>query len=105
MRVSVLVTAGRLRDAERAWRLEDLPTDPTSCVDLTRQGWREMEAMSCARLCWLTATRRFGEGRDLGLTAHGVRYHLRKLFTRLGVTSRAEAVRRGRELGAIPDDS
>ena len=65
MRVSVLVIAGRPGDAERAWRLEDLPIDPTSCVDLTRQGWREMEAISCARLRWLTATRRFGEGRDL----------------------------------------
>ena len=230
MRVSVLVIAGRLRDAERTWRLENLPTDPTTCVDLTRQGWREMEAISCARLRWLTATRRFREGRDLaralrdaavhrqlkrtlmratalsmvleqragepdsvtahlqdflglfaetpyawplvqeravcraamtellerhpespyretaqsllaamrrtdevrglvlsqrehavlrllegrgdkqigaelGLTAHGVRYHLRKLFARLGATSRAEAVRRGRELGAIPSDS
>ena len=230
MRVSVLVIAGRLRDAERTWRLENLPIDPTSCVDLTRQGWREMEAISCARLRLLTATRLFGEGRDLaralreasvgrqlkrtlmratglsivlesragepesalahlkdflelfsetpyawalfqeravfrasmtafldrypesryretvqsllavmsrtdevrglvlsgreqavlkllkgrgdkqiaaelGLTAHGVRYHLRKLFSRLGVTSRAEAVRRGRELGVIPGDS
>ena len=41
-------------------------------------------------------------GAELGLTAHGVRHHLRKLFTKLGVASRAEAVRRGRELGAIP---
>ena len=230
VRVSVLVITGRLRDAERAWRLEDLPTDPTACVDLTRQGWRETEAFSCARLRWLTATRRFEEGRDLaralreasggrqlkrtlmratalsmvleqrarepeaamahledflrlfsetpyalplfqerdvcrpamtaflerqpesryreaaqsllaamrridevrglvlsereqavlnllegrgdkqigaelGLTAHGVRHHLRRLFTKLGVTSRGEAVRRGRELGLIPGDS
>ena len=44
-------------------------------------------------------------GAELGITAHGVRYHLRRLFTRLGVTSRAEAVRRGRELGVIPGDS
>ena len=42
---------------------------------------------------------------ELGLTTHGVRYHLRKLFATLGVTSRAEAMRRGRELGAIPGDS
>ena len=230
VRVSVLVIAGRLRDAERAWRLDGLPSDSTGCMDLTGQGWREMEAISCARLRWLTASRRFSEGRDLagtlrdaaverqlkrtlmratvlsmvleqragepesamahledflglfsetpyawpllqeqavcravmavflerhpesprqeaaqsllaamrradevrglvlserehavlkllegrldkqigvelGLTAHGVRYHLRKLFTKLGVTSRAEAVRRGRELGVIPDDS
>ena len=230
MRVSVLVIAGRLRDAERAWRLEDLPGDSTGCVDLNGQGWREMEAISCARLRWLIATRRFEEGRDLsrelrkvaverqlkrtlmratalsmvleqragkpesammhlegflglfsetpyawplgqertvcravvtaflerhpdspnrdaaqsllaamrrtdevgglvlsereravlnllegrgdkqiaaelGLTAHGVRYHLRKLFNKLGVISRDEAVRRGRELGLIPHDS
>ena len=230
MRVSVLVIAGRPRDAERAWRTDDLPSDPTGCVDLTGQGWREMEAISCARLRWLTATERFGEGRDLarelrkaaaerqikrtlmratvlsivleqragrsesatahleeflelfsetpyagpllreravcrttmtaflerhtesphrerveslltamrrldevtglvlserehavlnfledrgdkqiaaelGLTTHGVRYHLRKLFARLGVTSRADAVRRGRELGLMSDDS
>ena len=230
VRVSALVIAGRLPEAERAWRLADLPSDSTGCVDLTRQGWRAMEAIACARLRWLTASRRFGEGRDLarklrdvavarqlkrtlmratvlsvvleqragervlamshledflrlfsetpfawpllqeravcrtamaeflerypesphretaqlllaamrradevnglvpnerehavlqllegrgdkqigaelGLTAHGVRYHLRKLFTKLGVTSRAEAVRRGRDLGLIPDDS
>lgn len=230
VRVSVLVIAGRLRDAERAWRLADLPSESTACTDLTGQGWREMEAISCARLRWLTATRRFGEARDLarhlrdvaverqlkrtlmratvlsivleqragdpesamahledyldlfaetpyawpllqeqavcraamasflerhsespyretaqsllpamrrtdevrglllskrehavlqllegrldkqigaelGLTAHGVRYHLRRLFTKLGVTSRAAAVRRGRQLGVIPDDS
>ena len=230
VRVSVLVIAGRLRDAERAWRRADLPSDSTRCTELTGQGWREMEAISCARLRWLTATRRFEEGRnlarhlrdvaverqlkrtlmratvlsivleqraggpesamahlegflelfsetpyawpllqeqavcratmaaflerhpespyretaqsllaamrrtdevrgvvlskrehavlqllegrldkqiaaELGLTAHGVRYHLRRLFTKLGVTSRAEAVRRGRQLGVIPDDS
>ena len=230
VRVSVLVIAGRLRDADRAWRLAELPSDSTGCMDLTGQGWREMEAISCARLRWLTASRRFSEGRDLarqlrdaaverslkrtlmratvlsmvleqragepesamalledflglfsetpyawpllqeqavcyaaiadflerhpesphreaarlllaamrradevrglvlttrehavlrllvgrldkqigaelGLTAHGVRYHLRKLFTKLGVASRAEAMRRGRELGLIPDDS
>ena len=41
----------------------------------------------------------------LGLTAHGVRHHLRKLFAKLGVAKRAEAVRRARELGLIADDS
>ena len=35
----------------------------------------------------------------LGLTAHGVRYHLRNLFIKLGVGSRAEAVRRAGEMG------
>ena len=42
---------------------------------------------------------------ELGLTVHGVRFHLRKLFTKLNVRTRVEAVRRARELGLIPDDS
>ena len=40
----------------------------------------------------------------LGLTAHGVRYHLRNLFTKLGVDNRAEAVRRAKELRLIQED-
>ena len=54
---------------------------------------------------------RLGDQRDkqiaaaLGLTADGARYHMRKLFTRLGVRTRADAVRRAGELGLIPDDS
>ena len=54
---------------------------------------------------------RLGDQRDkqiavaLGLTVDGVRYHMRKLFTRLGVRTRADAVRRAGELGLIPDDS
>ena len=35
----------------------------------------------------------------LGLTAHGVRYHLRNLFIKLGAGSRAEVVRRASEMG------
>ena len=34
---------------------------------------------------------------ELGLTKHGVRYHLRKLFTKLGANTRADALRRARE--------
>ena len=37
----------------------------------------------------------------LGLTVYGVRHHLRKLFAKLNVGTRAEAVRRARELGLI----
>ena len=50
---------------------------------------------------------RLGHQRDkdigdaLGLTTHGVRYYLRGLFSKLEVRSRAEAVRRARELGLI----
>ena len=42
---------------------------------------------------------------ELELTVSGVRFHLRKLFTKLNVRTRVEAVRRARELGLIPDDS
>ena len=230
LRTSVLVIGGRVGDAERAWQQEGLPEDSKGCVDLTGQGWREMEAVSSARLRCLTASERFAEGRvlarelravaverrlrrtlmralalsvvleqragepetavghleeflslfaespyawplvqeradcaaavtrflnlnpdspyqesarsllaamrradgvrglvlsererevlqrlegqrdkqiaaELGLTVTGVRYHLRKLFTKLNVRTRVEAVRRARELGLIPDES
>ena len=65
LRTSVLVIAGRVEDAERAWRLENLPRDAKGCVDLAGQGWREMEAISSARLHCLIARERFNEGRDL----------------------------------------
>ena len=45
LRVSVLVSAGRAAEAERAWRLEELPEAPEGCLDLSGQSWREMEAL------------------------------------------------------------
>ena len=39
----------------------------------------------------------------LGLSEYGVRYHIRKLFAKLGARNRAEAVRRAREMGLVPD--
>ena len=42
----------------------------------------------------------------LGLTSHGVRYRLRGIFRKLGVTNRADAVRRARALGILsPNES
>lgn len=229
LRISVLVTAGRVAEAERAWRREALPEDPADCVDLTAQSWREMEAVSEARARLLMAGRRWAEARsllrrlhsvsaelglrtvemralalsvalerqagdtqaglrhlgeylrlfaespyawplvrdratcadalrryldqgadashrqaarsllamcgaddgstsplsereldvlrrlegrqdkeiaaELGLSTHGVRYHLRSLFSKLGARNRAEAVRRAREMGLIPEDA
>ena len=229
LRASLLATAARVGDAERDWQRRGLPEDSQGCLDLTEQSWREMEALSCARLRILTARERFDEGRSfaanlcaeaearglrrtlmralslsmtleyragepaavvrhleaflrlfdetpyawplvrehetdspvveslidsiphspsrtralsllaselaldklrapvlsereqqildrivsqpdkriataLGLTTHGVRYHLRKLFAKLGVHNRAEAVRRARKLRLIHDD-
>ena len=53
---------------------------------------------------------RLGKHRDkeiaaeFGLSAFGVRYHIRKLFAKLGVRKRSEAVRRAREMGLLPGD-
>ncbi len=72
LRVSVLVIAGRVADAERAWRLEELPEEPADCVDLTAQRWREMEAVSEARARLLIAVRRWDEARSLLRELHSV---------------------------------
>ena len=63
LRVLILATAGRVGDGERSWRLDDLPEDPAGCLDLDGQSWREMEALSCARLRWLIASERYEVGR------------------------------------------
>ena len=42
--------------------------------------------------------------KELGITPYGVRYHIRKLFTKLGARRRAEAVRRAREMGILEED-
>ena len=39
----------------------------------------------------------------LGLSVHGVRYHLRGLFAKLGASNREELLRRAQELGFVPD--
>ena len=40
----------------------------------------------------------------LGLSVHGVRFHLRKLFTKLRVSNRTELLRRATELGLISNE-
>ncbi len=81
MRVSVLVTARRLDDAERDWRRDKLPEDPADCVDLDGQTWREMEAVSCARLRWLIASARFGQARSLARELRAVAAERRLIRT------------------------
>ena len=229
LRASLLAMAGRIGEAESVWKSDDLPERAAGCLDLTGQSWREMEALSCARLRLSIGRGRFAEGRGfadelraaaaarglrrtlmralaqsavlevhageaaaadghleayldlyaetpyagplvreradcagllaavletapnspgaegartllaamkradaprppalsgrerevlrrlererdkqiadaLGLTAYGVRYHIRKLFSKLEARNRAEAVRRARELGLLPDE-
>lgn len=47
--------------AERYWRSNGLPEDADECLDLAGQTWREMEAVSCARLRMLSALGRLDE--------------------------------------------
>ena len=65
LRATVLVIAGRIEDAERAWRWETLPEEPAACVDLSAQSWREMEAVSEARARLLIGCGRFNQARTL----------------------------------------
>ena len=84
LRASVLVVAGRVGDAERSWRVENLPEDAEGCVDLNGQSWREMEAVACARLRCLIERERFDEGRRLAreLRSVAVERRLRRTLMR-----------------------
>ena len=66
VRVSLLADAGRAAEAERTWRAAALPARDAGCVDLDNQGWREMEAVACARLRLLRARGELTAGRSLG---------------------------------------
>ena len=63
LRVSLLAIAGRIGDGEEAWALDDLPEEAADCLDLAGQGWREMEALSCARLRLTIGRERFEAAR------------------------------------------
>ena len=50
----------------------------------------------------LTVRRDKEIARALGLSVHGVRYHVRRIFRVLDVSRRQDAVRRARALGILP---
>ncbi|MCY4454322.1 MAG: LuxR C-terminal-related transcriptional regulator [Immundisolibacterales bacterium] len=64
LKVSLLATAGRIAEGEQAWASDDLPESTAECLDLESQTWREMEALSCARLRLLIGQARFEDARD-----------------------------------------
>ena len=64
LRISLLAIAGRLREGEQAWETDGLPEDAAGCLDLTGQTWREMEALSLARLRLAIGAGRFKEARE-----------------------------------------
>lgn len=68
LRVATLVRAGEIGEAERSWQLDELPESHDGCTDLSSQTWREMEALSCARLRLLTGREEYDEARQLATT-------------------------------------
>ena len=66
MRVSLLAGEGLAEEAERSWREAGLPGEAERCLDRKTQTWREMEALSCARLRLSIAQERFEEARAFG---------------------------------------
>ena len=67
--VSVLARAGRVGEASHRWRSSTLPAAVADCLDLDGQTWREMEALSCARVRLLMSEGELEAGRRL---THGL---------------------------------
>lgn len=65
LRVSLLADAGRAGEAKLTWDGAGFPDRPADIVDLDNQTWREMEAISCARLRLLTAGSQYDGARQL----------------------------------------
>jgi len=94
LRVSLLATAGPIGDAERAWKAADLPPDAAGCLDLAGQTWREMEALSSARLRLAIGRWRFEEARGFAgelraaAAARGLKRTLMRLLALSAVLER-----------------
>lgn len=72
LRVSYLVIKGRVAQANRVWRDARLPECESGLLDLDRQSWREMEAISCARIRLLEARHEIEAARRLAERLRGV---------------------------------
>ena len=65
LRAGTLASAGRVGEAQRTWRVADLPREDADCVNLEVQTWREVEAIACARIRVLLAEESFERARSL----------------------------------------
>lgn len=93
LRVSLLLLDDRAGEAERAWRAEQLPESDEGCLDLQSQRWREMEAITCARVRLLSAQGRGGDARALARALRGAaekRSLLRTVMRALALSVRLE---------------
>ncbi len=82
--VGVLAAAGQVDRAERRWHVYGLPDAQSACLDLKNQSWREMEALSLARLRLCILRGEFDDGRRLllDLLALADRRELRRTSVR-----------------------
>ena len=60
-----LVEVGRPGEAGRVWRDHGLPRAASELLDLDRQSWRTMEALSCARVRLLAARGEYAAAEEL----------------------------------------
>ena len=76
LRVATLAGAGRVAEAERAWRAEALPPSDDGCLDMQVMDWRQMEMIACARLRLYIAGGAYEAGREFAdLLLHVARAH------------------------------
>ena len=103
LRVSLLAEAGRVREAERAWRDAGLPDDNGACLELGSQSWREVEALSCARLRLLMARGDYAVGRQFAdeVAGFAAERGLRRTLMRTLALSIALEERSGRRAAAL----
>lgn len=103
LRVGTLATAGDVGEAERTWLLDELPEDQDGCLDLSKQTWREMEALSCARLRLLVAREANDEGRRFAKAIKSVATQrvLRRTWMRVVAQQMGLEHRAGNEQAAI----
>ncbi|MDE0213720.1 MAG: LuxR C-terminal-related transcriptional regulator, partial [Deltaproteobacteria bacterium] len=92
--------------------LEDLDTDDENLI-AAKRGVLELIAISGSHTEVMFTNReieilaRLSDHRDkeiaraLGLTDNGIRYHVRKVFAKLGAANRQEAVRKAKRLGVL----
>ena len=87
LRIAVASLTGLLQDAPPERSMDDVPIlTPREYEILQRvERWRDKEI-----------------GAALDLSEDGVRYHVKKIFKKLGVRSRFEATHRARSLGILP---
>ncbi len=83
LRVSVLLAAGDVEEASRAWRFDRLPEQAAACTDLQGQTWREAEMLACARLRLFIARGEFDAARELAAALHAIAAECGLMRTRM----------------------